>query len=112
MLSNTSSSADRPIKASLARWANKSPMRRIILLTCCQGLHVLSREWRPANSPIAALHLLDHDPGDLPHVLPFNTDHGVGQLSHNLSLLRIREHTFDDFDVNQWHKFISFGFLL
>src|SRR5262249_53923122 len=99
-LSTPSSSADRPINASLARWAKRSPMRRIILFARCQSLHVLGSEWFPANSQIAALHLLDHDPGDLPHVLPFDTDHGVGQFFHHLPLLRVRKDAFNEFDIN------------
>src|SRR6266404_124682 len=99
MLSNTSNSADRPINASLARWANRSPIRRVILFACCQGQHILGREWCPADPPVAALHFLNYDPSDLSHVLPFDTDHGVGQLFHHLLLLRVREHTFNDFDV-------------
>ncbi len=70
------------------------------LFTCCQGLHILGREWCPANPQIAALHLLNHDPRDFTHVLPFDTDHGVGQFFNHLPLLRIGENALDEFDIN------------
>ena len=50
-----------------------------------QITHVLRREGLAADPPIAAVHLLDRDPGDGAHGLALDLDHGVGQLLDHLS---------------------------
>jgi hypothetical protein len=72
-------------------------LSRLFTCACHHGLRILGRERPPANSQIAALHFLNHDPSGFTHDLPFDTDYDVGQLFNQLPLLRIRERALKEF---------------
>src|SRR5262245_66548852 len=72
-------------------------------LSARQGVHVGGGQGVAADSPVAALHLLDHAPSDASHALTFDRDHRVGQLADHLALLFIAKHVFDDEVLNQLH---------
>ena len=50
-----------------------------------QRAHVLGREAVARDTPVAALDLLDHAPGDLAHVLALDRDHRVGETLDDLA---------------------------
>src|SRR5207248_8287813 len=60
-----------------------------------KSLDVLGAERLAAYAPVAAFHLFDEDPGDVPHVLSLDRDHRVGEALDDLSLLLGGEDVFD-----------------
>src|SRR3954447_15298015 len=52
-----------------------------------------------ADAPVAALDLVDDDPGHAAHVLTFDLDHGVGDLLDHRALLIVVEDAFNDLHV-------------
>jgi hypothetical protein len=56
-----------------------------------------------AYCPIAALELVDANPGNRPHILALHLDHGLSDFRNQLLLLRRREYVFDHINRNEWH---------
>src|SRR4051812_6037053 len=71
--------------------------------------HGVGRERLTADAPVAALDLLDDDPGHPAHVLALDLDHGVGQLLDHRILLRVVEDTLDHLHVHQRHVVLRFS---
>src|SRR3954470_15197772 len=53
--------------------------------------------------PCAAGELLHPHPGNAPHGLALDRDHGVGDLLDHLSLLIRREDALNELDIDEWH---------
>src|SRR5215469_15632733 len=68
-----------------------------------ESLHVLGGQRVTADRPIAAVHLFQHAPGHLAHVLTLDRHHRIGELLHNLPALRAGENTLNHLDINQRH---------
>src|SRR5262249_53172458 len=77
-------------------------------LSARQGVHVRGCPGAAADSPVAALHLLDHAPSDASHALAFDRDHRVSQLADHLALLFLAKHVLDDADLNEGHWICPF----
>src|SRR5437016_14622582 len=65
--------------------------------------HGLGGQQVSADPPVSTLDLVDHAPGDLPHVLPLDGDHGVREPLDNVVLLVFGEDSLDECHVDQWH---------
>src|SRR5262249_3423576 len=69
----------------------------------CQRLDCGRRHALAANSPIAALDLLDRDHRHLAHVLTLDTNHRLGESLDHLLLLGVRKDSFDHLYLDKWH---------
>src|SRR5690349_3198970 len=76
-------------------------------LTGRERLDVSGVERVSADTPVPAGNLLDDHPGDRPHVLAFDLDHGIGHLAHDVLLLRRGEHSLDNLHIDERHWFTS-----
>src|SRR5262245_13716778 len=72
-----------------------------------KGLYVSRGQRFAAAPPTAALDLLDDGPGDGAHVFALDGHHRVREFLDDFALLRLCEYTFNDFHLNQWHKYPS-----
>src|ERR1700754_3240097 len=77
--------------------------------TGSESLDIRGAERFAPYCPISALELVDTDPGDRPHVLTLDLNHGFSDFCDQLLLLGRCEHVFDDIDRNEWHLMTSIG---
>src|SRR5258706_299509 len=88
------------------RTPDRGPCRGLALadgLADGQGPDVRGAQRVAGDAPVAALPLLDDNPGDRAHVLAFDLHHGVGQPTHHVLLLLGGEDPLDDLDVDERH---------
>ena len=92
------------------RWSGRRRLAREVApsrgLSASQGMHVGGCQRLAADSPVAAVHLLDHAPGDPAHALAFDRDHRVGQLADDLALLFLAEYVLDDTNLDKRHVIV------
>src|SRR3970040_2451237 len=68
-----------------------------------EGVDVGGFERLSTDGPVAAVELVDADPGDTAQALALHGDHGLGNVADELLLLLRREHVFDDVDGDHGH---------
>ncbi len=63
-----------------------------VRLPCREPLDILGSQSLSTDPPIAAVHLVDHDPGDLTHVFTLDRDHCAESLYGVVRLGRVPQH--------------------
>src|SRR3954462_6673253 len=76
---------------------------------CGKRVYGLGRERLAAQAPVAALDLVDDDPGHAAHVLALDLNHGVGQALDHRTLLLVVENALDHLHIDHRHRFCSLG---